>query len=87
MWIKKNKFQIRSNVTNLFLCTGFMGDSEFSSYKTELRKKASTFEILNSKGSTFFFYFWVTNLKLKNKKLHFELLTWRLNFYFLLSSF
>ena len=49
MWIKKNKFQIRSNVTNLFLCTGFMGDSEFSSYKTELHKKAPTFELLNSK--------------------------------------
>ena len=55
------------------------GGSEFSSYEIELRGRVTqndvTLRVTNSKVQLLFFYFRVTNSKLKNKKLHFELLT------------
>ena len=46
--------------------------SEFSSYKIELRNRVTQIDVILR----------VTNSKSKNKKLHFELLTRRFNFYF-----
>ena len=39
--------------------------------------------VTNSVIILLFFRFWVTNSRLKNKKFHFELLTWWVHFYFL----
>ena len=49
----------------IFLITSFPRGSEFSSYEIELRKQVTQNDVT----------LWVTNSKLKNKNLHFELLT------------
>ena len=54
--------------------------SEFSSYETELRKIASL-QVTNSKVKLSLFRFRVTNLKVKNKKILFELLTLWVSFF------
>ena len=46
-----------------------------SSYQLEVQKSKVSLRVTKSKIKLFFFYFLVTNLKSKNKKLHFELLT------------
>ena len=54
-------------------------DAEFSSYKSYVRlRHTSSYKLENVYG----FFFRVTNSKLKNKKNHLELLTWKLNFHF-----
>ena len=61
---------------------------EFLSYEIELRNQVMQNDVTplrftNSMVKLLFFLFRVTNARLKNKKLHFELLTQWMEFYFL----
>ena len=59
-----------------------------SSYKLEVEKYKISLRVTNSMVKLLFFRFRVTNSRLKNKKLHFELLTRNsCTFIFLLSSY
>ena len=51
-----------------------------SSYLLDFVKYWIKLRVTTSKVVLWFFYFWVTNSKLKNKKINFELLTRWLNF-------
>ena len=43
-----------------------------SSYELEVEKYLISLQVTNSKVKLLFFYFRVTNLRLKNEKIHFE---------------
>ena len=47
-----------------------------------MEKYKISLQVTNSMVKLLYFRFWVTNLKLKNKKFHFELLAQWVHFYF-----
>ena len=68
-WVTQNDVTLR--VTNSKVFTEIL----LSSYLLDFIKYQIKHWVTNSKVSLLFFYFRVTNSKLKNKKFHFELVT------------
>ena len=52
-------------------------------YWLETEKYLVSLQVTNLMVRRLFFCFWVTNSRLKNKKFHYQLLTWWVHFYFL----
>ena len=73
-WVTQNGVTLRVANSKIFIKIAILSH-RISKYQIKLRGSNSKFKLL-------IFYFRVTNSKLKNKKLHFELLTRRLNFFF-----